>query len=198
MKTEKLKLEQVMKAAKALDVMLQQPGIPYKKAYWFDRNRKKIISTVKSWYKRAQEIQEKFAVEIPKEPFVDFNRYNAFKAGMLGALEKVLALTKMEADKVEEGRKLIRDVFLEHETIPPGEGLKGVPLTERTAYEKEMNAEAEAFETEVEVAEIEVDAVLEGILQKLVGEDQVALSFMFKDESIVKTFPSFPGGKLQS
>lgn len=66
MKKELMSIESIVRAKNALDKLLAQPGIPYKKAYWLDRNRKFLEPSVKKWFGENKEIFKKYIDPIKK------------------------------------------------------------------------------------------------------------------------------------
>ena len=60
-------LEEVLRVKKALDQLLTFPGIPYKKVYWFGRNRDEIFKVAKVFDKERDGIFMRFAtiLDIP-------------------------------------------------------------------------------------------------------------------------------------
>ena len=190
MKNVVMTLEELMKAKGALDALLALAGIPHKKAYWLDRNRKSLMPTVKKWYTDMQVIGEKYAETIPSFPFIPTEDYHAFKTELFSIIDKTIP-----EPVTVEGTELKKDiilVFVKYEKASDSAGKKGIPMEDRAVYEKEVNEAVEKFYADLEVYPVELNPDLESVLQKLSGDEQAALSFIFEEESVIKVF----GGKV--
>ena len=183
MKTVVMNLKEMMEAKGALDALLALAGIPHKKAYWLDRNRKALMPSMKNWHATAQAVAEKYAEVIPSFPFIPTESYHSFKEEMK---QTVFDVTKtIDSEKMEA-------LFTKYEKLSDSAGKKGIPMEDRVVYEKEINEAAEKFSTDIETYPVELNPDLESVLQKLSGDEQAALSFIFEEESVIKVF----GGKV--
>ena len=64
MEKKTLELNEILSAVQALNSLMQQGGLPWKKTnYWLDRNRKFLVSLVKKWEKLQKDIFEKHAID---------------------------------------------------------------------------------------------------------------------------------------
>jgi hypothetical protein len=172
---------------------MQQGGLPWKKTnYWLDRNRKFLVSLVKKWEKLQKDIFEKHAIDLNKEPFVDYENYSAFKAD----ITKLLASYQ---DDIGVKKSEILAVFTKHEQSPPEGASKGIPTEKNAEYQKEAKKAFEDFNEEIEYAEIDLTPELEKALETLPGIAQAAISFMWKEEGKIAVVSAFPGaGKLHA
>lgn len=185
MKKVVLNIDEMIKAKNAIDSLLSQKGIPFKKAYCLDRNRKWLIPPIKHWFDGpCKEIFEKHAIDVPPVKFIPFTQYVNFKRDLLKAIDEVSGASE---------RKEIQDVFTKYEIVPKGkEVVRGIPIEEREAHKKDLDKAAEEFQKEIVFSKIELDETLEKVLQNIPGEQQVALSFMFEEPSFIKIVPGGP------
>jgi hypothetical protein len=184
MQKELVKMQDVIGAKLAIDRILTMPGLPYKKAYWLDRNRKSMAGPLKKWQEHHHEIFEKYSIDIPNFPFVPIDRYKELKAAVM----KIDFASENALDK-------LKSTFETFEVAgADSEAKKGVPPTKVKQYQEEVNAEMIKLEVEIEFTEIELDPVIEQILSQIPGELQLAMSFMLKEMSNIQVFP---GGLMQ-
>jgi len=183
MKTETLNLEQLIKAERALTAFLNEVGLPRRKAYLMNRNRNILGAHVKKWQKYLQELQEKYSVDIPQTPIIPLDKYQEFKKELLTSV-----IHSGEDVEWKEGEPLksAEAVFTKYEILP-GEGrTRGIPQENIQPYHKEAQAEAEKFEVEVEIWEVQNEELLEMIFMKLSGDDQAALEFIMTDKPVIE------------
>ena len=186
MKKIVLSIEEIVKAKNAIDKLLQYQGIPRKKAYWLDRNRKALEPSIKKWTMViTKEIFEKFAVDMPEGVFIPPIKYPEFK-------KEILILTTFMVKEIDLKEKEVDILFNKYEI--KAESSKGIPIEKSKEYNDAIQKAAEEFQKEIEYAEITADNELDQIMKSLSGEDQIAIEFMLEEQSSLQVFP---GGILQ-
>lgn len=166
MKKITLGIDQIMKVNQAANTVLRIPGLAYQKAYWLGQLRDFLVEPIKKWSEKARGVFEKYATTIPQDPFVPPEKYQDFK-------KKLLEMAAM-ADTVP--------LFEKYEVASEQAGQLAVPVGRQKEYEDEMNKAVEEFKEEIEYHEIEADEDFFAIIQKIPGELQLSLSFMFSEE----------------
>lgn len=189
MKTVTLNIDHLVKAKRAIDKLLSQPGLDRKKVYWLARNRDKLDHFVKDWFTViVPSIQKCYMEDIPQTPFVPMSKYGAFKKELSGLVSRGYYGGDPVTD--EEMGKL----FTKHEVVAKEK--QGIPAEKGEEYQKQINEAVIAFEKEVEYQEIVIDKILEILLTKLTGEEVVAIEFMLEEPSPLELNPGAGGLKL--
>lgn len=167
MKKITLGIDQIVKTNQAINTVLRIPGLAYQKAYWLGQLRDFLADPILKWSKIARGIFEKYATAIPAEPFIPPEKYPAFK-------EELLQMTKLGVG--------LEPLFEKYEVTSEQAGQLAVPVGRQKEYEDEMNKAVEDFKEEIEYHEIDADEDFFAIIQKIPGELQLSLSFLFAEE----------------
>lgn len=179
MEKKEMNIMEAIKCKQAIDQLLYYPGIHYKKVYWLDRNRQKLMPLIKKWTSGPlKEIREKYEVEIPPTPFVRFTDYPKFKAELLAVMENPVF-----------GNEHILAVLDKYEMAKdPKDPDKGIPLEHNNTFNKEIEEAAKDLNAEIEYVIIDIDKTLENALQNIPGEMVLALEFMLREPSALEIY----------
>lgn len=176
MKTITLNIEDIIKAYQALTHLLASTGISRKQVYWLSRNQSKLQVHVKNWYENnVKQIFDKHAIEIPSQPFIPVQKYQDFKKEMAACVE---------SNNYEGGYE---SIFLKYEVTSNSQ--RGIPVEVKNEYAKEVDEAMKNCSKEIEYMDIMVDKNLDKILEKLTGDDIVALEFMLIEPSSLNIYP---------
>lgn len=186
----KLNVSGALMAQGAINMMMRVPGLEAKKAYWLDRLRQKLNSSIKQYEAERKRIFDKYATEIPVSPFVPPADYDTFKHELLDSIQK-------------DSDVNIWSVFEKFEKQSEHGGQRGVDATKKIVFEEELCALKESLEMEIEYAPIAMDDNTRAVMSRLPGELQKSLYCFFDGEVVedpkivlAQAVPSFPGGKL--
>lgn len=168
-----ISIEKCILLSQGLNTLLRIPGIPYKKVYWLDKNRKKLETPLNKWNKKVQEVFGEFATQIPDVSFVPMEKYGEFKK----ALETAARFEEGEGLKFND----FQEICKKFEVKSNFAGQKRLTTKNKEEYEKVLNEIAESWVEGLELDTIEMDEKLEAALEQLPGEIQLAIGIILTE-----------------
>jgi hypothetical protein len=158
---------------KALNMILNLPGMTTTQSYWLDRIRKKVITGLKKWAPIAESIFKKYAQQVPSIPYIPPLKYEEFKTELFTLInvDEFLSLENLES------------LFKKYEIKSSLGGQYAVPVNDEENFNKEMQEAGENFSFELEFNKIIADDIFMEILRRLPGEAQLVLHFAIEESS---------------
>lgn len=180
-------LMEIVNARNALNELLALSGIPNKKTYWLGRNRDVLISILKTWDKKREEVFMKYAIPLTKTLFVPFEKYSEFKKDVFHLFQEPPVENESQAVVEDLLYRSLIGVFSKYEvSFNSGKANSvGVPLERKAEYEEEVEKEIKENwdKIECDIWKIIVDPLLEAVLNQISGEAQLSLAFLLNNEN---------------
>lgn len=164
-----LSIKQAMETISSINHLLSLRGVKVDHVNILNKVKSQISPHAKKFQEMiVDEIYNKYAVSIPKRPFITPQRYEEFKTELLSSIPY-------------ESPEQIKTICCKYETI--SNGVQGIPKESYPQYRKEVDVQMELNKCTIQYDKIEVDGNMKMLMKNLSGNELAALSFLLTEES---------------